>query len=64
MSSLTCSIDLHDGDFFGLTMDEQYDLYGLPKNRYKKPTQSELKKNRAHIKELSRRFEETMGEDV
>jgi hypothetical protein len=54
--SVTCSFDLHNDDYFGLTMDDQAKLLGRPKGKFKKATTSEVKANRKHICKLNLQY--------
>ena len=45
MASLSCYLDMHDGNYLGLSMDEQYSALQVPKQRFKKPSAKEVKKN-------------------
>ena len=64
MNSLSCSIDLHNGDYFGLTLHDRTTLFGESKKSFKKPTAIELKKNTAYVKQLRTRFHEDMKDTL
>ena len=57
MASLTCCLDMHDDDYLGLSMNEQFVNFGVPKKKFKKATAKEVKKNAKHVRELKRRWE-------
>ena len=57
MASLTCCLDMHDDDYLGLSMNEQFVNFGVPKNKFKKPTAKDVKKNAKHVRDLKRRWE-------
>ena len=63
MTTLSCSIDLHDDYYFGLTLDDRVHLFGEIKSKFKKATASEIKKNAAHIKKLRKKFMDDMEND-
>ena len=62
-TSLLCSIDLHNDDYFGLTLHDRTTLFGESKKSFKKPTAIELKKNTAYVKQLRTRFHEDMKDE-
>ncbi len=49
---VSCSIDLHDDDLFGLTLNDRRKFFGDNKNGFKKATKTEMKKNKDHIAKL------------
>jgi len=53
---------MHDENYLGLSMDEQYSAFGVPKQKFKKPSATEVKKNVKHVKALSERWEKEMRE--
>ena len=57
MASLTCCLDMHDDDYLGLSMNEQFVNFGVPKKKFKKATAKEVKKNAKHVRDLKRRWE-------
>ena len=57
MAFLTCCLDMYDDDYLGLSMNEQFVNFGVPKKKFKKPTAKEVKKNGKHVRELKRRWE-------
>ena len=61
MASVSCSIDMHDDNFFGLAMDDRVELFGEMKSRFKKATTTEVNKNKKHIQKLRKKYEEDMG---
>ena len=61
MASLTCCLDMHDDDYLGLSMNEQFVNFGVPKKKFKKATAKEVKKNAKHVRELKRRWERRCG---
>ena len=52
---ISCCVDLHSDAFFGLTMDDRADMFGESKKNFKKPSVSEIAKNKAHIEKLKRK---------
>ena len=48
MASLTCCLDMHDDDYLGLIMNEQFLFFGVPKKK---------KRNGKHVRELKGRWE-------
>lgn len=54
-SSLSCCIDMHDDNYFGLTMDDRVDLFGELKKDFKKASATEIKNNKAHIAKLKKK---------
>ncbi len=58
-SSLSCSIDLHNDMYFGLSMIERVELFGEQKNAFKRPLNLDVKKYATHIK----KFEKQMRKD-
>ena len=55
MASLTCCLDMHDDDYLGLSMNEQFMNFGVPKKKFKKATAKEVKINAKHVRDLKRR---------
>ena len=53
-TSISCCMDLHDDAFFGLTMNDQSQYFGLPKSKFMKPTKTEKRKNKEHIMRLQK----------
>ena len=43
-------IDLHNDEFFGLTLMDRMKLFNETQTNYKKPRKTEIKKNSAHTK--------------
>ena len=62
-SSVSCCIDYHNDDYFGLTLDDRVNLFGEMKKNFKKATKAEWKKNKTHIAKLSRKFMEDMEDN-
>ena len=56
MNSVSCSVDLHDTNYFGLVTCDRVKLFGENRNSFKKPTKREVDKNAKHIKELEDKF--------
>jgi len=50
-------LDMHDDDYLGLSMDEQFLYFGVLKKKFKRPTAKEVKRNGKHVRELKRRWE-------
>ena len=48
-------MDLHDDNYFGLTMIDRAKLFGEPKVLFKKATKDEYAKNKAHIEKIKRK---------
>ena len=61
MNSVSCSVDLHDTNYFGLVTCDRVKLFGENRNSYKKPTKREVDKNAKHIKELEDKFRREQG---
>ena len=59
-ASLSCCLDMHDENYLGLSMDEQYSAFGVPKMKFRKPSAKEVKKNAKHVKALRERWEKEM----
>ena len=60
-NSVSCSLDYHNDDFFGLVMDDRVSMFGEARKNYKKgPSALEIKNNKAHIQKLKKRFDEDM----
>ena len=49
-TSLSCCTDLHNNDFFGLTLMDGMNIFNETQIKYKKSSKTETKKNAAHIK--------------
>ena len=49
-TTLSCCIDLHNDDFFGLTLIDLMKLFNETQTKYKKPSNTDINKNSAHIK--------------
>ena len=45
---------MHDDDYLGLSTNEQFLFFGLPKKKFKKPTAKEVKRNEKRVRELKR----------
>ena len=61
-NSVSCSLDYHNDDFFGLVMDDRVSMFGEARKNYKKgPSALEIKNNKAHIRKLKKRFDEDMA---
>ena len=43
MSTVSCCVDFHDDQMHGLGLMDRHDLFGIPKNIFKKPMQTEIK---------------------
>ena len=52
---VSCCMDLHNDYYFGLTLNDRRELFGDHKTGFKKPTKSEIQKNKAHIEKLKKR---------
>jgi len=48
---------MHDDEYLGLSMNERFVLFGVPKKKCKKPTAKKVKRNGKHVRELKRRWE-------
>ncbi len=46
---------MHDDSYFGLTLDDKVDLCGEPMKLFKKPTKSEVERNKSHIGKFARK---------
>ena len=62
--SISCSIDYHNDDNFGLLMDDRATIFGEPKQKYKKPSANTMRKNKDHIQPFKTRFQEVMADIV
>ena len=60
-TTLSCFIDIHNDDFFGLTLMDRMKLFNETQTKDKKPSKTEIKKNAAHIKGFRER---NMLEDI
>ena len=45
---------MHDDDYLGLSMNEQFVIFGVPKNKFKKSTAKDVKKSTKHVRGLKR----------
>mmetsp|Transcript_36628 Transcript_36628/g.44777 ORF Transcript_36628/g.44777 Transcript_36628/m.44777 type:complete len:209 (-) Transcript_36628:51-677(-) len=61
-ASVTCSIDLHDDKFFGLTLDDRVTLVGEQK-KFKRATKAEIKSNKTHIRKLNKKYLKAFEEE-
>jgi len=48
---------MDDDDYLGLSMNEQFLFFGVPKKKFKKRTVKEVKRNGKYVRELKRRWE-------
>ena len=64
MTSVSCCLDFHNDDYFGLVQEDRTDLFGEQKTKFKKASASNIKKNKAHILKLKRKYAEDMLEDL
>ena len=64
MTSVSCCLDFHNDDYFGLVQGDRTDLFGEQKTKFKKASASNIKKNKAHILKLKRKYAEDMLEDL
>ena len=55
---------LCNDDYFGLVQEDRTDLFGEQKTKFKKASASNIKKNKAHILKLKRKYAEDMLEDL
>ena len=53
-------LGMHDDDYLGLIMNEQFLFFWVPKKKFKKPTAKEVKRNGKHVHELKRGWETDM----
>ena len=59
-SSLSCSLDYHNDDFFGLALNDRVKMFQEQKSKFKKANVREQKKNTAHIAKLYKRYQKDM----
>ena len=62
-ADVSCSIDMHDDKFFGLTLCDRVTLFGEQKNKFKRASKEEIKKNKAHILKLNKKYLKAFEED-
>ena len=53
---------MHDENYLGLSIEEQYSAFGVPKQIFKQPSVKEVKKDANHVKALRERWEKEMRE--
>ena len=63
MMSISCCLDFHSDDHFGLVAEDCASLFGELKSKFKKATATELRKNKTHMQKLKKRLAEDMAED-
>ena len=49
--TVSCSVNLHDDDLFGLTIDGKDNLFGVLRKNFKKLTEAEIRMNRVVARE-------------
>ena len=52
MSAVSCSIDMHDNNYFGLCLEDKVQLFGELKKNFKKATSVQGKKKTKHSAKL------------
>jgi hypothetical protein len=55
--NLTCVLQYHDNEFFGIGMEDRNTLFGVPASAYKKPSKREIRENRKFMKELRLKYD-------
>ena len=55
-TGLSCSLDLHNDDYFGLSLNDHTKLLGKPRGSFKRATKSDIKANSAHIQKLRKQY--------
>jgi hypothetical protein len=55
-TGLSCSLDLHNDDYFGLSLNDHTKLLGKPRGSFKRATKSDIKANSAHIHKLRNQY--------
>ena len=60
MGSLSCSLDYHSDEFFGLCMNDRMQLFGEQRKDFRKATKREQELNAAHIRKLKRQYEDSV----
>jgi hypothetical protein len=55
--NLTCVLQYHDDEFYGIGMEDRNNLFGVPARSYKKPSEREIRENRKYMKELRLKYE-------
>ena len=63
MMSISCCLDFHSDDHFGLVAEDRASLFGELKSKFKKATATELRKNKTHMQKLKKRHAKDMAED-
>lgn len=53
---VSCCMDLHNDNYFGLCLNDRVTLFGERKSDFKKASKSEIKKNRQHIETLRKKM--------
>ena len=56
-TNLTCVLQYHDNEFYGIGMEDCNTLFGVPARAYKKPSEREIRENRKYMKELRLKYE-------
>ncbi len=60
MVSMSCCLDLHDDNYFGLVMEDRITLFGEQQKNYKKPLASNVSQNTVHIQRLYKQYMKDM----
>ncbi len=58
MSSLSCCIDFHDDQMYGLGFLDHVEILGVKNSQFKKANAVEVRKNKIHMKKLMTKYEE------
>ena len=56
-TNLTCVLQYHDDEFYGIGMEDRNTLFGVPARAYKKTSEREIRENRKYMKELRLKYE-------
>jgi hypothetical protein len=62
MSSFSCCIDFHDDLMYILGLMNPMELFGVKKSQFKNANAVEVMKNKTHMKELMKKYEEDIGD--
>jgi hypothetical protein len=56
-TNLTCVLQYHDDEYYGIGMEDRNTLFGVPARAYKRPSEREIRENRKYMRELRLKYE-------
>ena len=57
---VSCSMDYHNDDYFGLALGDRLELFGEQKTKFKGAKKVEIKRNKEHMKAIRRKYAKEM----